>query len=123
MDEKLDQIRKILTQAANTPTHIAAADQLRAGAEEVAMTSLWMQLVAFHLVEKGDEEEVFKHQMATVAHYRSNPPQVLAAAMVYLSNMIGQVLIEQWGSIENVLESLNDPDLPLFVEVHHQEKA
>jgi hypothetical protein len=48
---------------------------------------------------------------------------MLAAAMVYLSNMVGQVLIDQWGSIGKVFESMEDPDLPLFVEVHHQEQA
>jgi hypothetical protein len=120
VDERLDQLRKVLTEAANQPQHIALADQLRAGAAEVAMHSLYLQLVAFQLAEEGDEEKIFKHMLMSAAHFKSKPPEMLAAAMVYLSSMIGQVLIDQWGSIEKVFESMEDPDLPLFVEVRHE---
>ena len=123
MDEKLDQLRKVLTETANQPAHLAFADQVRAGAEETAMHSLYLQLMAFQLEKEGDQDEIFKHMLASAAHYRSKPPEVLAAALIYLSNMVGQVLIDQWSSIEKVFESLENPDLPLFVEVHHKEAA
>lgn len=123
MDERLNHLRKVLTETVNEPAHIALADQVRAGAEETAMHSLYLQLLSFQLEEKGDQDEIFKHMLASAAHYRSKPPEVLAAALIYLSNMVSQVLVDQWGSIEKVFESLADPDLPLFVEVRHEEAA
>ena len=123
MDEKLDQIRKALTEVANQPVHIAAADQVRAEGEETAMHSIYLQLMALQLEKNGDQDEIFKHMLTSAAHYRGKPPEILAAALVCLSNMVSEVLVGQWGSIEKVFESLEDPDLPLFVEVHHKEAA
>jgi hypothetical protein len=123
VDEKLNQLRKVLTEATSQPAHVAAADQIRAAAMEVAMHSLYLQLVALQLAEEGDQEKIFKHMLMTAAHYKSKPPDLLAAAMVFLSTMVSEVLVGQWGSIEKVFESMEDPDLPLFVEVRHEGAA
>lgn len=115
MDIDFNLIREAMKRASSDPSMVAKSDQLEAGGKQVSIAVLGLALEIMLAEGQGRMDDATKaslHMAALVA--TAEKEGIAGAALGMLAIVIGNTLVDQWGSIEKVYENLDDPTTPLF---------